>query len=592
MASQVVGSSFTNGTLFPNYVNGRLLAAEDLATEQTSLCQRDDWSAQAAGTGTVSGLWVTATGTSLTIGSGLGIPQSGEPVSLSSSVTLSLALSNTTAPITGATFTSCSTTVGGTQGPLSAGAYLLTALPASQLQGQAPMASQPGKTTPGGCTSQWQVEGVQFKAISLPVGSSVNGVTITTDNLRNLVAHWCLGTSQLINLGTDPFNLVPSYSGLNQLSSVDLTPADLPLCVIYWDGGNVTFVDNWSVRRRVTRPDVSNGNWSAVVADERGSDGEARFLQFQDQVQDIVTRGNTRSAQASDLFPLLPPVGFLPVALDQSASDIESLYQSYVNNSTPQSASAERPAGTPKVAEAEPAVSSTPKVAEAEPAMSPVAISSAAFYDPISILSPTVLGLLIGSLQVLPAQSGFVPSTFFSGLNVQFGGFITWDTAYFALRQSYFLEPLPTVGGPASSGTTSGQGASSANVARLRPRLAFSFPGTTSTIFSQPISTVTMAPSPVVLQAPVFTPTFPIVFRPPPIPISFPPVPPPPPPIVVLTYYYVTENFIAILNALNAAQGASAQAAVTPYLVFMKNQFWPPKTQAPFVTSAPPPASG
>jgi hypothetical protein len=332
MASQVVGSSFANGTLFPNYVNGRLLAAEDLATGQTSLCQRDEWAGQAAGTGIVSGFWASATGTSLTIESGLGIPPSGEPVSLASSVTLSLALSNTVAPVTGATFTCCTTAAGGTQGPLSAGAYLVTALPASQLQGQAPMASPPGSTASGGCTAQWQVEGVQFKAISLPVGGSVNDVTITTDNLRNLLAHWCLGTAQLATLGSGPLNFDPTYTGLDQLSSVDLTPADLPLCVLYWDGGSVTFVDNWAVRRRMTRPDVSNGNWSAVMSDERGSDGEARFLQFQDQVQDIVTQGNSRSAQASDLFPLLPPVGFLPVALDQSAGDIESLYQKYINS--------------------------------------------------------------------------------------------------------------------------------------------------------------------------------------------------------------------------------------------------------------------
>ena len=41
MVSQLIGSSFANGALLPNYVNGRLLAAEDLATGQSTLLQRD-----------------------------------------------------------------------------------------------------------------------------------------------------------------------------------------------------------------------------------------------------------------------------------------------------------------------------------------------------------------------------------------------------------------------------------------------------------------------------------------------------------------------------------------------------------------------
>ena len=34
MTSQLVGSSFANGALLPNYVNGRLLAAEDQRKRQ------------------------------------------------------------------------------------------------------------------------------------------------------------------------------------------------------------------------------------------------------------------------------------------------------------------------------------------------------------------------------------------------------------------------------------------------------------------------------------------------------------------------------------------------------------------------------
>ena len=48
MTSQLVGSSFADGALLPNYVNGRLLAAEDLATGQSTLLRRDTWIGQAA----------------------------------------------------------------------------------------------------------------------------------------------------------------------------------------------------------------------------------------------------------------------------------------------------------------------------------------------------------------------------------------------------------------------------------------------------------------------------------------------------------------------------------------------------------------
>ena len=262
MASQLVGSSFADGAQLPNYVNGRLLAAEDLATGQSTLLRRDTWIGQAAGAGVVSGLWVTAAATTLTVAGGLGITPSGEPVSVPRPVTLQFSIAGAPATPAGGSFANCTATSSGSQAAINAGAFVLTALPACQPQGQVPMAIPPGSDTPVACTAQWQVEGVQFKAIPLPAGDAL--LTRSTRQRfhqhyqpANLLAYWCFGTAQLAGLGVDPFTFNPAYRGLDQLASTDLTPCDLPLCVFYWDSGTITFVDNWSVRRRMTRPDVS-----------------------------------------------------------------------------------------------------------------------------------------------------------------------------------------------------------------------------------------------------------------------------------------------------------------------------------------------
>ena len=418
MSSQLVGSSFANGALLPNYVNGRLLAAEDLATGQSTLLRRDTWTGQAAGPGIVNGLWVTAAATTLTVAPGLGITPSGEPVSVPAAVTLPLSIAGAPAAAASGSFATCTTAPSGAQAAVTTGAYLLTAMPACQFQGQAPMAIPPGSDTPVACTAQWQAEGVQFKAILLPValtpGNQVDGINVTdgsgenkSDNRRNLLAHWCFGTAQLAGLGVDPFSFNPAYRGLDQLAATDLTPCDLPLCVFYWDAGTITFIDTWSARRRTTRPDVSGTPWSAAVADQRSADGEARFLQFQDQISDLVTAGVSRRTVASAVFGLLPPVGFLPIAPGQDTFD-------EVTRLIPVT-------GTAKAA---PGAGATGRSADA--------------------FSAEAINLLRVKLSPLAPQSGFVPQTFFANMFTRQGGFLTWDTAYSALRQSYFLEPVAT----------------------------------------------------------------------------------------------------------------------------------------------------
>jgi hypothetical protein len=516
VASQLVGSSFANGALLPNYVNGRLLAAEDLATGQSTLLQRDTMIGQASGPGVVSGLWVTATATTLTVAAGLGLTPVGEPVSVPVPVTLPLSIAGTPAPAASGSFSTCAAPPNGSQVAVTTGAYLLTAMPACQPQGLAPMAIPPGSDTPVSCTAQWQVEGVQFKAIPLPLGAEVDGVTVTGANCRNLLAHWCLGTAQLATLGTDPFNFAPAYRGLDQLASTDLTPCDLPLCVFYWDAGAISFIDNWSVRRRITRPDVSAASWSGVVADQRSADGEARFLQFQDQILDVVSAGMSRATVASNMFGLLPPVGFLPVAMDTAGRDMALLER--VNDD----------------------------------------VAAKAGQQSTNVLPPVVFSGLMAGLAQLNPQSGFVTGTFFGGLNCFLGGALSWDVVYFALRQSYFAEPLAV----AQAASAPLADANAAVLQTAAPGLA--------SLFGASSGTTGLRATP-----------FPILRR---IPISVPgaarPTPAPALPEAIV-YYFVVENLLGLYDALNGTG-----PAVTPYVVFMKNQTWLSQTRTPFGTFA------
>lgn len=421
MTSQLVGSDFTGATQLPNYVNGRLLTAEDLAASQSTLGARDGLTGQAAGHGVVTGLWVTSTATTLTVAPGLGIAPSGATVSVGASVTLPLTVAAAaTGSAIGASFSCCPQAPGATGSPsIAIGCYLLTALPAAQLAGQAPLASPPDSTMPSGCTAQWQMQGTQFKAITLSLPDFVWDQSFTDDNRRNLLAHWCFGSEQLENLGINPLDFPTDYSGLDTLDPSDLTADDVPLAVFYWNGQAVGFVDNWSARRRVTAPDPvgvtipgpTTASWSAVVADRRTADGQARFLQFQDQAAGLIDSGAAATVAASDTFPLLPPVGFLPVGTQQVIDVVQRLRKL---------AEEKNPAGRV------PGAASSPEVV----------LRSVAALSPKGLQAITVAAAAQGP------QPGFDPGLFF-GAEAYFGGVLDWEVADLALRQSW--ENLPAL---------------------------------------------------------------------------------------------------------------------------------------------------
>ena len=106
---------------------------------------------------------------------------------------------------------------------------------------------------------------------------------------------------------------------------MDLTDDDLPLATFSWNGQSVADLDSWSARRRIVEPEPApepgSGGWGLLTADRRIADGQARFSQFQDQAEELVASQLAAQASAEKRFPLLPPVGFLPV----DVGDLRSL---------------------------------------------------------------------------------------------------------------------------------------------------------------------------------------------------------------------------------------------------------------------------
>ncbi|HXH78125.1 hypothetical protein [Nocardioides sp.] len=445
MSSQVVGADFTDGALLPNYVNGRLLVAEDLATSQQSLRTRDTRIGEAAGAGTVRGLWVTGSQTTLTIQPGLALCRAGGPVVVPRAVTLKLTHAVAAQPVDDSDFSCCGGAPGGEEGSaLTEGMLLLTARASCRLDGQAPLVPPPTTQVSSCCAAQWQVEGVEFRAIVLPVGSVVAGAAVTDTNRRNLVAHWCFGTEQLLRFGRDPFAFDPAYGGFDRLAAADLTPYDVPLAVLHWDGHAVIDLDNWSARRRVTQPDAVPSAWSATVSERRESDGIARFLQFQDQAEELVSRALAGSARADTFFGQLPPVGFLPV--DNSGfrklaeEGVRDLAKQPAHPTYEEAAEAAENAWTSRryrMTDSVPGES-------AENELQQIEIVSGV-KEAVKTLRKEHISAFKQLLAVADASvgHGYDPERFFGSLG-RSGGFLDWELAEWALEQSWRAMPVAT----------------------------------------------------------------------------------------------------------------------------------------------------
>lgn len=300
-----------------NFFNGRLLTARDLTREQAAHREVERRIGHAIGEGIAYGLEVSkspaATNESpvVTVEAGLSINRRGQTLALVSKTDIGLVRQTGTDSSATNIFSECLPLQSGTY-VAGAGVYLLTLAPTQSIEGGAPTSGL--ATGTASCNTDAIVTAVQFRLIQLD--PPITAAELQDQNhLRNLIAYKCFGTEVMNSFVTDPFGPpLQQYGLLDSLKPNRLTDCDVPLAVIYWTASaGLTFIDLWSVRRRLINPPADN-EWQLLTSDRRAAEGEAMFLQFQAQLQDLIDSTPTLSqVTAKSQFAYLPPVGVLPI---------------------------------------------------------------------------------------------------------------------------------------------------------------------------------------------------------------------------------------------------------------------------------------
>ena len=300
-----------------NFFNGRLLSGEDLSAERDANHVHLRQLGQAIGAGVACGLEVSRAQSSppsdvqVVVTAGMAINKEGQVLRLACDQTVSLVRKPDLAKKAECVFSDCAPFAAGTT--LSGdGYYLLTIAPASQREGLAPISGL--GNSPAACNSRYFTEGVQFRLLPMSVSPPSDAA-----HARNEVAYQCFGrtTRGLGDLATDATSGKTSdtYALENLIPSKRLTGRDVPLAVIEWKSGSgIGFIEMWSVRRRITRPELAP-EWSLWESDSCQIENEARSLQFQDHIEArLASAGNPSTVEARQFLTFLPSAGVLPLA--------------------------------------------------------------------------------------------------------------------------------------------------------------------------------------------------------------------------------------------------------------------------------------
>jgi hypothetical protein len=252
----------------------------------------------------------------VTITPGLAIDRRGQALALAETVDLSLVRDTTSGDTTpAATFDACQADSG--VYVAGAGLYLLTISTVEGREGRA-LVSGLGNIQ-ASCNTKYAVPGVKFRLLKLDLDpADLNAPQL----LRNKLAYRCFGSDDTAyqdlyaNLFGPP---VAQYGLIDQLRPNRLANCEVPLALIYWTStAGLVFVDRWAVRRRISAP-AAETRWPALTSDRRAAEGEAMFMQFQEQIEDIrLNETNLAAIAATQRFNYLPPVGILPLAAGSS----------------------------------------------------------------------------------------------------------------------------------------------------------------------------------------------------------------------------------------------------------------------------------
>ncbi len=330
-----------DGIRTTNYFQGRVLSAEDLATDQVADRKRRAHLGLAIGPGVVTGLTVAIETAGpapvVSVEKGIAITAEGDTVELPSRVSLALLGEPGGGPSGPAgLFGPCSDAGPGVD--LSGdGAYVLLLSPAQDYRERAPKVGlDPGDGIAGSCGARYLVEGAALRLAALPLaGRSDIAADFTAiaglddpastagpeqalrivSRFRNRLAHLCLAGAaaaehaESLRAGAPAvFDADPSI--LDEMRSGEapaIRPCDVPLAVFYLDLFGLRFLDQWAARR-LARPRIDKASLSLFP-----ETGLERLLQFADHLDDVLTgTGNIAAVRVGDYFRHLPPAGWFP----------------------------------------------------------------------------------------------------------------------------------------------------------------------------------------------------------------------------------------------------------------------------------------
>lgn len=321
------------------FFNGRLLTAETLLVDQQANRAQHSQLGRALGDGVAYGLEVRLVSDGsdgrppvVAVAAGLALNRRGEAIALPRNVEVALARAAEPAAQDGGLFAACVSNGSGNPLP-GQGAYILAVRPASGFRDKAPRRGFGADARVAGCDRKNVVEGAQFRLEPLDLSlftrlsqttrdALAELITHTDDvslaRLRNWLAHLCLGTAERDELVRNLLSPQPPFGAYGAADALRgqgrLSDCDVPLALLFWPRSGVRFVDNWAERRRITSSDYAP--WAGLIGDRLRAEGEAAFLQFQEQVAFLtrasVLRPQLLTIRARDYFRYLPAVGIIP----------------------------------------------------------------------------------------------------------------------------------------------------------------------------------------------------------------------------------------------------------------------------------------
>lgn len=353
MATELLSPVLT-GIKNINYFEGRLLSARDLSEQELANLSYRRQLGRVLGPGVVGGLKVIVTGKGagdtapvVTITAGTAVNLDGDILELTQdhhNLTLSRMEDNSNNELL--VFDDCNTLPGRALVPDGSGLYVLLMSPLASYLDFAPKSGLQQEGAAAHCGRRYLADGIQFRLLPLdpllmPDISNPTLVKLRDDlfdlgnpvredsparlsMLRNLVAHACFASEARIEADIKPFEQgEQTRQGFDALigTSDGLSSCDVPLCLIYWTLDGITFLDHWSVRRRLLMTDDSGGQLVAPLPLQLS---DAMTLQFQEHMaslaEDSVDNIALSRTNLDQLFRFLPASGAVAIAGAGSAT--------------------------------------------------------------------------------------------------------------------------------------------------------------------------------------------------------------------------------------------------------------------------------